>query len=75
MQAAHGELEGRIQDLTAQLEEAQAAAVSSGQHTKALASHLIWRPCISALHAVFPTLQQREQKIDCLRVLHDVSKH
>lgn len=53
MQAAHGELEGRIQDLTAQLEEAQAAAVSSGQHTKALAFHLIWRPCISALHAGF----------------------
>ena len=75
MQAAHGELEGRIQELTAQLEEAQAAAASPGQHTKALASDLIWCPCISALHAVFPTLQQTEQKINCLRELSDVSKH
>ncbi len=75
MQAAHGELEGRIQDLTAQLEEAQAAAASSGQHTKALASNLIWCPCISALHAVFPTLQQTEQKINYLQVLRDVSRH
>ncbi len=55
MQAAHGELEGRIQDLTAQLEEAQAAAASSGQHI--LASNLVWYPCMSALDAVFPTLQ------------------
>lgn len=29
LQAAHGELEGRIQDLTAHLEEAQAAAANN----------------------------------------------
>ena len=54
MQAAHGELEGRIQELTAQLEEAQAAAASPGQHT--MASNLIWCPCMPALHAAFPAM-------------------
>ncbi len=73
MQAAHGELEGRIQDLTAQLEEAQAAAASPGQLI--LASNLVWHPCMSALHGVFPTLQQTEQIINYSQVLSDLSKH
>lgn len=34
MQAAHGELEGRIQDLTAHLEEAQAAAANNIGQTR-----------------------------------------
>ncbi len=61
MQAAHGELEGRIEDLTAQLEEAQAAAASPGQHI--MAPNLIWCPCVTALDAVCPALQQTEDQL------------